>query len=147
MLICRSRGDWNYRENLMNKNNLRLLLVDDEEEFASTLAHRLQIRGYPTGVAVDGEEALNLLANNIYDVMVLDLMLPGLSGLDVLQQVKQQYPDLPVIMLTGQGSTREGLAGMRFGAFDFLMKPVDLDELITKITEAVPHRRAHGDDR
>jgi DNA-binding response OmpR family regulator len=131
----------------MNKNNLRLLLVDDEEEFASTLAHRLQIRGYPTGVAVDGEEALNLLANNIYDVMVLDLMLPGLSGLDVLQQVKQQYPDLPVIMLTGQGSTREGLAGMRFGAFDFLMKPVDLDELITKITEAVPHRRAHGDDR
>ncbi|HBH28340.1 MAG: response regulator [Desulfofustis sp. PB-SRB1] len=128
-------------------NNLRLLLVDDEEEFASTLAHRLQIRGYPTGVAVDGEEALNLLANNIYDVMVLDLMLPGLSGLDVLQQVKQQYPDLPVIMLTGQGSTREGLAGMRFGAFDFLMKPVDLDELITKITEAVPHRRAHGDDR
>lgn len=128
-------------------NNLRLLLVDDEEEFASTLAHRLQIRGYPTGVAVDGEEALNLLANKIYDVMVLDLMLPGLSGLDVLQQVKQQYPDLPVIMLTGQGSTREGLAGMRFGAFDFLMKPVDLDELITKITEAVPHRRAHGDDR
>lgn len=145
MLICRSRGDWNYRENLMN--NLRLLLVDDEEEFASTLAHRLQIRGYPTGVAVDGEEALNLLANNIYDVMVLDLMLPGLSGLDVLQQVKQQYPDLPVIMLTGQGSTREGLAGMRFGAFDFLMKPVDLDELITKITEAVPRNRAHGDDR
>jgi DNA-binding response OmpR family regulator len=128
-------------------NNLRLLLVDDEEEFASTLAHRLQIRGYPTGVAVDGEEALNLLANNIYDVMVLDLMLPGLSGLDVLQQVKQQYPDLPVIMLTGQGSTREGLAGMRFGAFDFLMKPVDLDELITKITEAVPRNRAHGDDR
>jgi DNA-binding response OmpR family regulator len=128
-------------------NNLRLLLVDDEEEFASTLAHRLQIRGYPTGVAVDGEEALNLLANNIYDVMVLDLMLPGLSGLDVLQQVKQQYPDLPVIMLTGQGSTREGLAGMRFGAFDFLMKPVDLDELITKITEAVPRKRAHGDDR
>ena len=124
--------------------NLRLLLVDDEEEFVSTLAHRLQIRGYNTGVASDGEEALNLLASNTYDVMVLDLMLPGLSGLDVLQQVKQQLPDLPVIMLTGQGSTREGMDGMRFGAFDFLMKPVDLDELITKIGEAATHHQAGG---
>jgi len=116
--------------------SIRLLLVDDEEDFVSTLAQRLQIRGYEAAIANDGEEALNLIGQHTYDVLVLDLMLPGLSGLDVLQAVKRQVPDLPVIMLTGQGSTREGMEGMRSGAFDYLMKPVDFDELKKKIDEA-----------
>lgn len=115
---------------------INVLLVDDEEEFVSTLAQRLQIRGYNPETANDGEAALNMIANIPYDVMVLDLMLPGLSGLEVLREVKRQAPDLPVIMLTGQGSTREGMEGMHSGAFDFLMKPIDLDELMLKINEA-----------
>lgn len=121
--------------------NIRVLLVDDEEEFISTLAQRLQIRGYKPGTATHGEEALQMVANNPYDVMVLDLMLPGLSGLDVLKELKRQIPDLPVIMLTGQGSTREGMEGMRSGAFDYLMKPIDLDELMAKIDEAANEKK------
>ena len=121
--------------------DIRVLLVDDEEEFVSTLAQRLQIRGYTPGTANDGEAALNMIANTPYDVMVLDLMLPGLSGLEVLQEVKRQFPDLPVIMLTGQGSTREGMEGMHSGAFDYLMKPIDLDELMLKIDEAASKKK------
>ncbi len=120
---------------------IRLLLVDDEEDFVSTLAQRLQIRGYEAAIASDGEEALNMIGHHTYDVLVLDLMLPGMSGLEVLQAVKRQVPDLPVIMLTGQGSTREGMEGMRSGAFDYMMKPVDLDELKEKIDEAVDGSR------
>ena len=121
--------------------SIRLLLVDDEEEFVSTLAQRLQIRGYEAAIASDGEEALNMIGHHTYDVLVLDLMLPGMSGLDVLQEVKRQVPDLPVIMLTGQGSTREGMEGMRAGAFDYMLKPVDFDELKKKIDEAAGNSR------
>jgi DNA-binding response OmpR family regulator len=120
---------------------IRLLLVDDEEDFVATLAQRLHLRGYEAAVASDGEEALNMIERHTYDVLVLDLMLPGMSGLDVLQAVKRQVPDLPVIMLTGQGSTREGMEGMHSGAFDYMMKPVDFDELKKKIDEAASGRR------
>ena len=122
-------------------SNIKVLLVDDEEEFVTTLAERLEIRGYEPHTSQDGEEALEMIDNNAYDVIVLDLMMPGLSGLEVMQQAKDNNPDLPVILLTGHGSTREGMEGMRHGAYDYLMKPLDIDELITKMDDAVGEKR------
>lgn len=118
-------------------NNITILLVDDETEFLHTLAERLQIRGFEVGTATDGEEALNRVSEHLPDLVILDAMMPGMSGLEVLQRLKEDQPDLPVILLTGRGSTADGIEGMRLGAFDYLMKPVDIDELIKKIHEGI----------
>lgn len=115
----------------------KVLLVDDEKEFVVTLAERLGMRGIYTETAFDGEEALKKLQNYKPDVVVLDLMMPGISGLAVLEKIKKLYPEIAVILLTGIGSTNEGLTGMRLGAFDYLMKPLQIDELIQQIGLAI----------
>lgn len=116
---------------------LKLLLVDDEKDFVDTLAERLQLRGYQVLTASDGESALQIFENDLPHLVVLDLLMPGISGLDVLQQMKVRVPQLPVILLTGRGSAAEGAEGMQMGAYDYLMKPVNIDELIRKMEEAV----------
>ena len=116
--------------------NLRVLLVDDEEDFVSTLAERLQLRNITTLVATDGEEALHIVDTDQPPVVVLDVLMPGMGGLEVLRQIKMSYPHIQVIILTGRGSTKEGIKGMRLGAFDYLMKPVKIEMLIQKINEA-----------
>ncbi len=121
----------------MNKKPIKILLIDDEEEFSSTLAERLDLRGYETATASSGETGLALLANKEFDIAVLDLMMPGMNGLDTLHQLKSHSYGLPVILLTGHGSTKEGMEGMRLGAFDYLIKPLDISELIKKILSAV----------
>lgn len=113
-----------------------ILLVDDEEEFVSTLAERLEIRGFQPEAATSGQQAVELMENRHFDVMVLDVKMPGMSGFKVMEKAKELRPDLPVILLTGHGSTDDGVQGMHQGAFDFLMKPLDIDELISKIREA-----------
>jgi len=118
-------------------SNLRVLLVDDEEDFVTTLAERLNLRGIDADVALDGEEALNKMNKKRPDVIILDVMMPGLSGIDVLRQTKETLPDTPVILLTGRGSTREGIDGMEEGAFDYLMKPINIEDLMKKMDEAV----------
>ncbi len=115
---------------------LKVLLVDDEEEFVSTLAERLQLRNITTLVATDGEEALQIIDTDKPPVVVLDVLMPGMGGLDVLRQIKRSYPHIQVIILTGRGSTKEGIKGMRLGAFDYLMKPVKIEMLMQKINEA-----------
>ena len=115
---------------------LKVLLVDDEEEFVSTLAERLQLREIETIVATDGNEALRVIDTDKPPVVVLDVMMPGIGGLDVLQQIKRTYPQIQVILLTGRGSTNDGIKGMRLGAFDYLMKPVKIEDLIQKMNEA-----------
>jgi DNA-binding response OmpR family regulator len=115
----------------------KVLLVDDEKEFVVTLAERLGMRGIRTETVFEGEGALKKLETYEPDVMVLDLMMPGMSGLTVLEKVKKLYPKIEVILLTGIGSTSEGLTGMRLGAFDYLMKPLQIDELIQKIGSAI----------
>ncbi|MFH1243557.1 MAG: response regulator [Pseudomonadota bacterium] len=115
----------------------KVLLVDDEEEFVTTLAERLELRGIQVKTATSGEEALRLIEADPPQVVVLDVLMPGLGGLEVLRLIKVGNPQLPVILLTGRGSTREGIEGMRLGAFDYLMKPLKLDELIVKMQEAV----------
>ena len=121
----------------MDMSTWNILLVDDEVEFISTLAERLEIRGIEARVAYDGEAALKAVAENEPQAMVLDVMMPGIKGLDVLQRVKEEHPRVQVILLTGQGKTRDGIEGMRYGAFAYMMKPLDLDELIATLGEAM----------
>ena len=121
----------------MDMSAWNILLVDDEVEFISTLAERLEIRGIDARVVYDGEAALKAVAENEPQVMVLDVMMPGIKGLDVLQRVKEEHPKVQVILLTGQGKTRDGIEGMRHGAFAYLMKPLDIEELIRTLGEAV----------
>ncbi|MHC1725629.1 MAG: response regulator [Syntrophobacteraceae bacterium] len=116
---------------------INILLVDDEEEFSSALAERLTLRGFKVKTASTGEQALSLIARKPPQVVVLDIMMPELNGLDVLKKIKTDRPKIQVILLTGAGSTKEGIDGMHMGAFDYLMKPVPLDDLISKIFEAV----------
>ncbi len=114
-----------------------MLLVDDEVEFVSTLAERLILRGFDVQTEFGGEGALRRMESDTPQVVVLDRMMPGMGGMEVLEFIKTHYPGVPVILLTGQGPTDKGMEGIRSGAFDFLMKPVSIQELIEKIGRAV----------
>ena len=122
----------------------RILLVDDEDEFVDTLAERLQLRGYHAETVEDGEKALRIMEENCPDLVVLDLKMPGLGGMEVLREIKKQGYKIPVILLTGHGSTKEGIEGMKLGAYDYLIKPIDIDELIEKMNEAMTSVRQTG---
>lgn len=119
---------------------MRVLVVDNEREFASTLAERLSLRKVEAESVYSGEEALDKIPHFMPDVVILDLQLPNMSGLDVLSQVKVIDPTIEVILLTGQGSFEAGFIGMQLGAFDYLIKPVDLVPLMEKIIEAFKKR-------
>jgi DNA-binding response OmpR family regulator len=116
-------------------DELKILLVDDEQEFVTTLAERLEIRDMNVFVAMDGETALTIVEQKLPQVIVLDVMMPGINGLDVLERIKSIDSRIQVILLSGHGSTKDGIKGLKLGAFDFLIKPIDIDELITKINE------------
>jgi len=124
---------------------LKVLLVDDEEEFVTTLEERLQLREIETVIATDGDEALRIINAERPPVVVLDVMMPGIGGLDVLKQIKRNYPKIQVILLTGRGSTNDGIKGMRLGAFDYLMKPVKIEGLIQKMNEAFQVSKQEND--
>jgi DNA-binding NtrC family response regulator len=121
----------------MKTQQTKILLIDDEEEFITTLAERLELREYLCKTAIDGHTGIQMIADEHFDIAILDLMMPGLNGLDTLRQIKGIQPDLPVILLTGHGSTKDGMEGMRIGAFDFLIKPLDIYALIDKIKLAL----------
>ena len=121
----------------MDTNEWNILLVDDEVEFVTTLAERLDLRDIAARVAHDGESALKAVAEDEPHVMVLDVMMPGMKGIEVLQRVREQHPAVQVVLLTGQGKTRDGIEGMRHGAFAYLMKPLDLEDLMQTMNEAV----------
>jgi DNA-binding response OmpR family regulator len=117
--------------------NLKILLVDDEEEFVTTLAERLELRGLQARTALNGEDALHMIEAETPQIVILDVMMPGLGGFEVLRRIKAQHPQIPVILLTGRGSEKEGVKGMELGAFDYLMKPLNIEELIKKMQEAL----------
>jgi DNA-binding response OmpR family regulator len=123
-------------------DKIKILLVDDETEFASALAERLEIRGYKAKTTNNGESGITLAQNEHFDIAILDLMMPGMSGLETLKNIKLISPQLPVILLTGHGSTKEGMEGMRIGAADYLMKPLDINELLEKINLALANQGA-----
>ncbi|MDR3641768.1 MAG: response regulator [Humidesulfovibrio sp.] len=123
----------------MNKSDWKILLVDDEHEFITTLAERLELRGINARVVFDGESALLAVAEAEPHVMILDVLMPGIKGLEVLERVKRTSPNVQVLLLTGHGSTRDGIEGMRLGAFDYMMKPLNIDTLIEKMESAIDY--------
>lgn len=115
----------------------KLLVIDDEVEFAATLCQRLNLRGFTSRDAHSGIEGLASFAELEPDVVLLDLKMPDMSGLDVLAQIKEQNPLVEVIILTGHGSVHAGIKAMEKGAYDYIMKPVDLKELLKMINAAI----------
>lgn len=122
---------------------IKLLLVDDEKEFTDTLAQRLEIRDFDVDVAYSGESGLELMENSDYDIVVLDVHMPGLSGNETLQRIKEKSPLIQVVMLTGNVTVEKAIAGMKLGAYDFLMKPAKTEDLIVKINEAYAIKKEH----
>jgi len=123
-------------ENQDTMQDIRLLLVDDEDGFRHTLAKRLQKRGYPCEHAASGEECLRLLAEKPVEIILLDVKMPGMNGIEVLHQIKKKYPSIEVILLTGHAATSDGVEGIKSGAFDYLTKPLELEHLVGKIKQA-----------
>lgn len=125
---------------MQEKMNARILLVDDEDEFIKALTQRLEVRGLTVTGATRGQDALDLIGKQIFDIIVLDLAMPGMDGLETLQKIKEKDPDTEIVMLSGQGNIKSGVEAMKLGAKDFLEKPVDLAELLKRI-EAAKEKR------
>lgn len=124
----------------------RVLLVDDEKEFVEQLAERLKIRDYDVTECYSGEEAVESTRQYLYDVVILDVSMPGMDGNEALRRIKHNRPLTEVIMLTGHASVESAIDGMKQGAFDYLMKPCDTNELIAKIENA-RQRKAEQEER
>ena len=116
---------------------LRILLVDDEEDFLDATSKRLRRRGFEVRTATRCEEALRAAEERWPGVVVLDVMLPDLNGIECLRRLKRARPGLPVVMLTAHASVQTGLEGIAAGASDYCLKPIELDELVEKIRIAV----------
>lgn len=110
-----------------------ILLIDDEEAFVTTLQERLEMRGFTPRVALDGQTGLDMIAAEPPDVVVLDLRMPGMSGIEVLRRIRKQWPCLPVIMLSGHGSDQDFEACVSLGAALYHKKPLDIDVLLDSI--------------
>ena len=115
---------------------LRLLIADDEQEFASTLVTRLELRNFSVKMVGSGHEAIEEVDREEPDVMLLDLKMPDLDGLEVLARIRENHPDLKVIFLTGHATLEKGIEAVKLGATDFMEKPVDMDKLIEKVNNA-----------
>lgn len=114
----------------------RILLVDDEVAFANNLLKLLSKRGYDVVVVYNGADAVNMVGEKEFDVIILDMKMPGMDGIATLKEIKKKVPLVEVVILTGHGSVESGIEGMQLGAFDFLMKPVSIDDLQEKVSEA-----------
>jgi two-component system, OmpR family, response regulator len=119
---------------------IHILLVDDEPEFVEHLSERLRLRGFRPRVAADGASALDLLRREQFQGVVLDVMMPGIDGLETLREIKKIDASVEVILLTGHARTEAALEGIRLGAFDYLIKPVDIDELSFRLQDACEKR-------
>jgi DNA-binding response OmpR family regulator len=117
-------------------NEIRVLLVDDEQSFVEALSERLQMRELENETVYDGEQALKFVNNKEPDVMVLDLKMPGIDGMEVLRRVTKKFPNMRVIILTGHGTDRDEEESRRIGVFDYLKKPVDIEVLVSRIKAA-----------
>lgn len=115
---------------------VQVLLVDDEVEFLETLIKRMKKRHVDITGVKSGEEALIALDQNQVDVVILDVRMPGLDGIETLKEIKRKHPLIEVIMLTGHASVEVAVQGMELGAFDYLMKPMNIDELLYKVEDA-----------
>ena len=115
---------------------VRLLLVDDEKRFVDTLSKRLAARGFFVEGAYSGMEALGVLQTKPFDVVLLDVRMPGMDGVETLRAIKKIQPCVQVILLSGNASINAAIEGMRLGAMDYLLKPADLEDILAKVEEA-----------
>ena len=121
-----------------------ILLVDDEVSFIETFSERLELRDFQISKAFSGEEALQVLSENVnIEVVILDVKMPGMDGIETLAEIKRKKPLVEVMMLSGHADVESAIEGMKHGAFDYLMKPVDMDQIITKVNEAAMKKRQH----
>ncbi len=121
-----------------------IMLVDDEAAFVETMAKRLDKRNIKVIKAFSGEEGLETLkTNQMLDVIVLDVKMPGMDGLETLKEIKKATPLTEVIMLTAHATVESAIEGMKLGAFDYLMKPCDIEELVGKVEGATQKKREH----
>lgn len=127
--------------------SFNVLIVDDEEDFRETLVKRLQKRRLNVFGAESGQRALDLMNTLIFDVVVLDVKMPGLDGIDTLREMKKKNPLMEVILLTGHASMESGVEGMNLGAFDYVMKPVNIDDLMEMIRQAYERKLIQEEDR
>lgn len=124
---------------------IRVLLVDDEKEFLQSLSERLELRQIVTKSVYCGDDALALIRQEDFDVVVLDVLMPGRDGIATLREIRQLQPLLQVIMLTGNATVETAIEGMKLGAFDYLMKPTETKELVAKIRKAHQLKKNHDD--
>lgn len=124
-------------------DGFNVLLVDDESEFLDTLVKRIKKRKVNAHGVASGEEALAFLNQQPMDVVVLDVRMPGMDGIQALREIKQRYPLIEVIMLTGHASLEVAIEGMELGAFDYMMKPIEIDELLYKLQDAYKKKSIH----
>ncbi len=121
--------------------DIKILLVDDEEDFVNTLSERLSMRDLQSQAVFNGEDAMRCVGDSIPDIIVLDLKMPGINGMEVLRRVKQHFPEIQVIILTGHGNDLDETEARQLGAFDYLRKPVDIELLVERIRAACLDRR------
>ena len=114
---------------------IKVLLVDDEPDFVESLSQRLQIRDFDVKTSLSGDEALGLIRKQDFDVIVLDVLMPGKDGIETLREIKTLKPLLHVIMLTGNATVETAIEGMKLGADDYLMKPTETEDLVEKIKD------------
>lgn len=120
-------------------NDFKVLIVDDEEDFLDMLSARLRGRNLDVRTATTGEEALDALNKREADVVILDVRLPGMNGVQTLEKIKERFPLIEVMILTGYADTETAIRVMELGAFDYLIKPVGIDELLYRLQDA--HRK------
>lgn len=123
----------------------KILLVDDEKEFVDTVSERLYTRGIISSVAYSGEEALSIVENTPQNVVVLDLKMPGMDGLEALKEIRQMHSEIEVIMLTGHGSAKEETMARELGIFAYLTKPQNIDVLARTIKQAYDKKKRYSE--
>jgi len=121
----------------------RVLIVDDEEEFVQALSERLTIRDYDVSSSLNGQDAVRKVKDYNFDVVILDVLMPGMNGIDVLREIKRIKPLTEVLMLTGNATVDSAIEGLKLGALDYLMKPCKTDDLVSKINKAHEKKAEH----
>ena len=124
---------------------IKLLLVDDEKDFIESLAERLQLRDFDVKSALNGDDAIKLVSENEFDVIILDVKMPGKSGIETLKEIKKVNQLSQVIMLTGHATVESAIQGMKLGAYDYIMKPTVTEDLINLINKAYKIDEEHRD--
>jgi len=121
---------------------IKLLVVDDEKKFVDVLSKRLELQGFEVVTALNGEEAAQMVKKQDFDVVILDLLMPGRTGIETLKEIGEINPLIHVIMLTGHAGIDKAIEGMELGAYDYLIKPAEINELVEKIRLANTHKAA-----